>query len=111
MGKTADLSDFDKGQIFMARRLGTSITVVYEQSAAQVLTYRIMHPIKRADCQRMTDALFNGLLCKAVSTSATFIFIMNALPDRFHLQSILCNRCAKSVILDAFGAVSPGYFS
>ncbi|GFV86822.1 hypothetical protein TNCV_3965521 [Trichonephila clavipes] len=30
-----------------------------------------------------TDDLFNGLVCKAVPTSATFVFIMNALPDYF----------------------------
>ncbi|GFS67521.1 transposable element Tcb2 transposase [Trichonephila clavipes] len=29
------------------------------------------------------DGLFKGLLCKAVSTTATFVFIMSTLPDRF----------------------------
>ncbi|GFX06838.1 hypothetical protein TNCV_1201531 [Trichonephila clavipes] len=35
------------------------------------------------DVTKWTDGLFNRLFCKAVSTSATFVFIMNALPDRF----------------------------
>ncbi|GFU29572.1 putative transposable element [Trichonephila clavipes] len=38
-----------------------------------------------------TDGLFNGLLCKAVSTVATFVFIMNALPDHF-----LCHGLVES---------------
>ncbi|GFX98884.1 hypothetical protein TNCV_1504601 [Trichonephila clavipes] len=43
--------------------------------------------------------------------TATFVFIMNALPDRFLFATdpVSRNRCTKSVI-DAFGAVSPGYF-
>ncbi|GFU71683.1 uncharacterized protein TNCV_3036231 [Trichonephila clavipes] len=59
-----------------------------------------------------THGLFNGLLCKVASTSATFVFIMNALPDRFGSATdpVSRNRFTKSVITDAFGAVSPGYF-
>ncbi|GFY24592.1 uncharacterized protein TNCV_1016381 [Trichonephila clavipes] len=59
-----------------------------------------------------TDGLFNGLLCKAVSTSATFVFIMNAVPDYFLFATDpeSRNRYTKSVIIDAFGAVSPRYF-
>ncbi|GFX07696.1 hypothetical protein TNCV_4159651 [Trichonephila clavipes] len=58
------------------------------------------------------DGLYNGLLCKTVSTSATFVFAMNALPDRFMSETgpMSCNHCTKSVINDAFGAVSSGYF-
>ncbi|GFV15368.1 hypothetical protein TNCV_4833951 [Trichonephila clavipes] len=49
---------------------------------------------------------------KAVSTSSIFIFIMNALPDRFMSTTdpVSRNRCIKSVAIDEFGAVSPGYF-
>ncbi|GFX82344.1 hypothetical protein TNCV_2870251 [Trichonephila clavipes] len=56
-----------------------------------------------------TDGFFNGLLCKAVSRSATFAFFINVLPDRFLSENdpVSRNRCTKSVI-DAFGAVSPG---
>ncbi|GFU01692.1 hypothetical protein TNCV_1522271 [Trichonephila clavipes] len=58
------------------------------------------------------DGLFIELLCKAVSTSTTFVFIINVLPDRFLSATypVSRNRCTKSVIIDAFGAVSPGYF-
>ncbi|GFU01952.1 uncharacterized protein TNCV_1524381 [Trichonephila clavipes] len=60
----------------------------------------------------LTDGLFNGLPCKVVSTSTTFVFIMNALPDRFlsATDPVSRNRCTKSVIIDALGAVLPGYF-
>ncbi|GFX03394.1 hypothetical protein TNCV_4634061 [Trichonephila clavipes] len=53
-----------------------------------------------------TDGLFNGLLCKAVSTSATFVFIMNALPDHFlsATESVSLNRCTKSVKTDTAGS-------
>ncbi|GFV36062.1 hypothetical protein TNCV_345781 [Trichonephila clavipes] len=55
---------------------------------------------------------FNGLLCKAGSSSAIFVFIIKTLPDLFLLATdpVSRNRCTKSVIIDAFGAVSPGYF-
>ncbi|GFX11312.1 hypothetical protein TNCV_2803761 [Trichonephila clavipes] len=45
-------------------------------------------------------SLFNGLLCKAVSTSANFVFIMNALPDRFlsATDPVSRNRCTKRVL-------------
>ncbi|GFY10102.1 hypothetical protein TNCV_1946471 [Trichonephila clavipes] len=46
------------------------------------------------------------------SVKTSILFTMDALPDRF-----LCatdpgprNRCTKSVIVDVFGVVSPGYF-
>ncbi|GFX62811.1 uncharacterized protein TNCV_3351371 [Trichonephila clavipes] len=60
----------------------------------------------------LTDGLSNGLLCKAVSTYNTFVFIMSVLPDRFLTATdpVSRNRCPKSVIIDVFGAVSPGYF-
>ncbi|GFV76085.1 uncharacterized protein TNCV_4671741 [Trichonephila clavipes] len=56
-----------------------------------------------------TDSLFIGLLRKAVSTSATFVFTMEALPDFFlsATDTVSRNYCT---IVDAFGAVSPGYF-
>ncbi|GFY13821.1 histone-lysine N-methyltransferase SETMAR [Trichonephila clavipes] len=59
-----------------------------------------------------TEGLLNGLLCKEVSTSATFIFIMGALPDPVCNQSCVTEpyRCTKSIIVDAFGALLPGYF-
>ncbi|GFX03460.1 hypothetical protein TNCV_4634721 [Trichonephila clavipes] len=67
---------------------------------------------KNPELTSPTDGLFNGLLYKAVSTSTTFIFIMNALPDRFlsATDPMSRNRCGKRVIIDVFGAVSPGYF-
>ncbi|GFR11290.1 hypothetical protein TNCT_647991 [Trichonephila clavata] len=34
-------------------------------------------------CTASFRLLFIGLLCKVVSTSATFVFTMDALPDRF----------------------------
>ncbi|GFV71632.1 hypothetical protein TNCV_3534231 [Trichonephila clavipes] len=39
-------------------------------------------------------------------------FHYEPLPDRFlsATDPVSRNRCAKSVIIDAFGAVSPGYF-
>ncbi|GFW55388.1 DDE_3 domain-containing protein [Trichonephila clavipes] len=54
-----------------------------------------------------TDSLFNGLLCKAVYTSATFVFIMNTLPDRLlsATEPVSRNRCAKSIIIDTFGVI------
>ncbi|GFS96155.1 uncharacterized protein TNCV_1141291, partial [Trichonephila clavipes] len=60
----------------------------------------------------LTDGLLNGLLCKAVSTSATFFFTMDALPYRFLsiTDPVSRNRCSKRVVGGAFGAVSPGYF-
>ncbi|GFX99259.1 uncharacterized protein TNCV_2494401 [Trichonephila clavipes] len=43
---------------------------------------------------------FNGLLCKAVSPSATFAFTLDALPDRFlsATDPVSLNRCSKSVM-------------
>ncbi|GFT90009.1 hypothetical protein TNCV_4593011 [Trichonephila clavipes] len=57
-----------------------------------------------------TDGLFIELFCKAVSASTTFVFTMDALPDRFlsATDPLSWNRCTKIVIVDAFGAVSPG---
>ncbi|GFT97125.1 hypothetical protein TNCV_3857921 [Trichonephila clavipes] len=54
---------------------------------------------------------FQWTFTTAVSTSATFVFIRNAPPDRFlsATDPVSRNRCTKSVIFDAFGAVSPGY--
>ncbi|GFV22634.1 hypothetical protein TNCV_2078241 [Trichonephila clavipes] len=46
---------------------------------------------------------------KVVSTPATFVFTMDALPDRF-LSATDTVSSTKRVIVDAFGAVSPGYF-
>ncbi|GFT59712.1 uncharacterized protein TNCV_4693111 [Trichonephila clavipes] len=68
--------------------------------------------VKTSILSRDMDGLFNGLLCKAVSTCATFVFIMDAVLDRFltAIDSVSRNRCTKSVIIDAFGVVSPGYF-
>ncbi|GFU89223.1 hypothetical protein TNCV_2896711 [Trichonephila clavipes] len=56
--------------------------------------------------------LFNELLCKAVSISATNVFTMISLPDRFlsATDPVSRNRYTKSVIVDAFDAISPGYF-
>ncbi|GFW41044.1 uncharacterized protein TNCV_414531 [Trichonephila clavipes] len=56
-----------------------------------------------------TDSPFSG----AVSTSATLVFTIDALPDCFLsvTDPMSRNRCCKSVIIDAFGAVSPEYFS
>ncbi|GFW21222.1 hypothetical protein TNCV_1948451 [Trichonephila clavipes] len=64
-------------------------------------------PKKNPESTGQTDGLFNGLLCKAVSTSATFVFTMDALPDRFlsATYTVSRNHCNKSVIVDAFGAV------
>ncbi|GFX14802.1 transposable element Tcb1 transposase [Trichonephila clavipes] len=58
--------------------------------------------------ESMTDDVFNGLLFKAVSTSAPFVFTMDALLCRFlsATDPVSRNRCTKSVIVDAFGAVS-----
>ncbi|GFV80330.1 hypothetical protein TNCV_4957331 [Trichonephila clavipes] len=52
------------------------------------------------------------LLGGVVSTSASFVFIMYALLDCFQSATdpVSRNRCTKRVIVDAFGAVSPGYF-
>ncbi|PRD25932.1 UNVERIFIED_CONTAM: hypothetical protein NCL1_39493 [Trichonephila clavipes] len=60
----------------------------------------------------LTDGLSNGLLCKAVSISATFVFTMDALPDRFlsATDPVSWNRFTESVVVNAFGAVSLGYF-
>ncbi|GFU13784.1 hypothetical protein TNCV_939931 [Trichonephila clavipes] len=46
------------------------------------------------------NGLFIGLLCKAVSTSAPFIFAMDALPDRFLSANdpVSRNLCTKSVM-------------
>ncbi|GFX10401.1 uncharacterized protein TNCV_1867961 [Trichonephila clavipes] len=74
--------------------------------------FQISEKKKNSELTSPTDGLFNGLLCKAVSTSATFVFIMNALPDRFlsATDPASRNRCTKTVIIAALGAVSPGYF-
>ncbi|GFR04628.1 hypothetical protein TNCT_606001 [Trichonephila clavata] len=63
-------------------------------------------------CTASFRLLFIGLLYKAVSTSAAFVFTMNTLPDRFmSATDPLSRRCfTKRVIIDAFGVVSPGYF-
>ncbi|GFX61320.1 uncharacterized protein TNCV_1171591 [Trichonephila clavipes] len=55
---------------------------------------------------------FIGLLCKTASTSATFVFTMDALTECFLSAPDLVSRnhCTKRVIVDAFDAVSPGYF-
>ncbi|GFV46745.1 hypothetical protein TNCV_1882041 [Trichonephila clavipes] len=47
-----------------------------------------------------------------VFTSATFVFTTDALPDRFlsATDPVPLNSCTKNVIVDAFGAVLPGYF-
>ncbi|GFW09299.1 hypothetical protein TNCV_4276281 [Trichonephila clavipes] len=62
--------------------------------------------------ERLTDSRFIGLLCKAVSTSATFVFTMDAIVDRFlsATDPVSRNRCSKRVIVDTFSTVSPGYF-
>ncbi|GFX86091.1 hypothetical protein TNCV_2341601 [Trichonephila clavipes] len=60
----------------------------------------------------LTDCLFNGLLYKAVSPSATFIFTMDALPVHFLYATdpVSRNRSTERDIAHAFDAVSPGYF-
>ncbi|GFR24065.1 hypothetical protein TNCT_330841 [Trichonephila clavata] len=60
--------------------------------------------------QRVFD-YFSLTLYKAVSTSAAFVFTMNTLPDRFMSATdpLSRRRFTKRVIVDAFGAVSPGY--
>ncbi|GFU18197.1 uncharacterized protein TNCV_2033471 [Trichonephila clavipes] len=87
----------------------TDIVVKIDADVPTDLQYFAKFPLKR---HYNTDGLFNGLLCKAVSTSATFVFIVNALPDLFLsvTDPVSRNRCTKSVIIDAFAAVSPGYF-
>ncbi|GFS99614.1 hypothetical protein TNCV_1971871 [Trichonephila clavipes] len=57
----------------------------------------------------LEDGLFIRLPCKAVSTSATFIFTMDALPVCFlsATDPVSRNHCPKRVIVDACG---PGYF-
>ncbi|GFR22539.1 hypothetical protein TNCT_241681 [Trichonephila clavata] len=54
-----------------------------------------------------------GLLYKAVSTSATFVFTMVAQSDRFlsATDPVSRNRCTTRVIADAFSAVLRGYVS
>ncbi|GFT20021.1 hypothetical protein TNCV_4994221 [Trichonephila clavipes] len=51
-------------------------------------------------------------IMKTVSTSATFVFIMNALPDGFMSATdpVSRNHCTKSVTIDALGAASLGCF-
>ncbi|GFX12680.1 hypothetical protein TNCV_3158011 [Trichonephila clavipes] len=79
------------------------------QSAA---TKHSLHHFQQGyEFRNNVEYLFNGFLCKAVSTSATFVFTMDALPDRFHSATdpMSRKRCTKSVIVDAFCAVSSGY--
>ncbi|GFV32468.1 hypothetical protein TNCV_1677541 [Trichonephila clavipes] len=54
----------------------------------------------------LTDDLFIGLLCKVVSTS------MDTLLDFFlsPTDPVSRNRITECVIVDVFGAVSPGYW-
>ncbi|GFR17072.1 hypothetical protein TNCT_300541 [Trichonephila clavata] len=63
-------------------------------------------------CTASFQLLFIRLLCKAVSTSAIFVFTIDGLPDHFLCATcpVSRNRCTKCVIVDAFGADSPGYF-
>ncbi|GFV50042.1 hypothetical protein TNCV_2354271 [Trichonephila clavipes] len=64
----------------------------------------------------LMDGLSIGLFCKEISTSATFVFTMDAVPlavpDCFlsATDNVSRNCCTKRVIADVFGAVSPGYF-
>ncbi|GFT97460.1 hypothetical protein TNCV_1628811 [Trichonephila clavipes] len=76
------------------------------------MTRSSKNSVKTSILTRDTDGLFNGLFCKVISTSGSFVFITNALPDRFLSVTypVQRNRCTKSVIIDAYGAVSPGYF-
>ncbi|GFT66938.1 hypothetical protein TNCV_1348041 [Trichonephila clavipes] len=55
---------------------------------------------------------FHWTSFKALSTSATFVFTMDALLDHFLSATIPTswNRCSKCVIIDAFDDVSPEYF-
>ncbi|GFU39217.1 hypothetical protein TNCV_1903011 [Trichonephila clavipes] len=55
-------------------------------------------------------SFFIELPHKVVSTSATFVFNLNSLSNRFlsATDPVSWNRCTKRVIVDAFGAVSPG---
>ncbi|GFX60391.1 hypothetical protein TNCV_4076131 [Trichonephila clavipes] len=57
-------------------------------------------------------SLFIGLLCKAFSTSAIFVFTMDALTERFMSATDPVSRDSgtERVIFDTFGAVSPGCF-
>ncbi|GFW46467.1 hypothetical protein TNCV_4811551 [Trichonephila clavipes] len=61
---------------------------------------------------QVMDGLFIGLLCEVVSTSATFVFTMDALPDHFlsATDQVSRNRCPKCINADAFCDISPGYF-
>ncbi|GFT30001.1 hypothetical protein TNCV_3349601 [Trichonephila clavipes] len=53
-----------------------------------------------------------SFLCKVVTTSATFVLTMDALPNHFlyAIEPVSRNRCTKRVVVDAFGDNSPGYF-
>ncbi|GFY18620.1 hypothetical protein TNCV_2398451 [Trichonephila clavipes] len=74
--------------------------------------FQISPKKKNPELTSSMDGLFNGLLCKAVSRSATLAFIMDIPPNRFlsATDPATHNRCTKSVIIDAFGAISHGYF-
>ncbi|GFX21407.1 hypothetical protein TNCV_2821151 [Trichonephila clavipes] len=55
---------------------------------------------------------FIELLFKVVSTSATSVFTMDALPDPLlsATDPVSWNRSTRCVIIDTFADVSPGYF-
>ncbi|GFT58421.1 hypothetical protein TNCV_2119181 [Trichonephila clavipes] len=57
--------------------------------------FQISPKKKNPELTSPTNGLFNRLLCKAVSTSATFVFIMKSLPDRFlsATDPVSRNRC------------------
>ncbi|GFW05842.1 hypothetical protein TNCV_603141 [Trichonephila clavipes] len=93
-----------KGNI--GQRMQSEESIYYYENGDNVECDRIS--CRGSNCKG-TDGLFNGLLRKWVSTSDTFVFIMNALPNRFlsATDPVSHNRCTKSLIIDEFGAVSP----
>ncbi|GFX93160.1 hypothetical protein TNCV_4760391 [Trichonephila clavipes] len=68
--------------------------------------------VKTSIPSRDKNVHFIGLLSKTVSSPATFVSTISALPYRFLSANdpVSWNRCTKRVFVDAFSPVSAGYF-
>ncbi|GFQ96806.1 hypothetical protein TNCT_731401 [Trichonephila clavata] len=60
-----------------------------------------------SSCTASFRLTFIGLLCKAVSTSATLVFPVEALLERYlsAINPVSSDRCTKRVFVDVSGAV------
>ncbi|GFX65496.1 hypothetical protein TNCV_4735441 [Trichonephila clavipes] len=75
-------------------------------------TNRTFHPFQQG-YEFRNDVYVDGWSFQwtSLKTVSTFVFTMDAIPDRFRSATdhVSRNRCTINIIIDVFGAVSPGF--